>query len=125
MIDLDKIVAEYKKQKEIGKGKPNLDKNLQDGVCVELIRQWLSFGIGPRKTMLKSAGVAKREKKAAYIKAMLNRMERYWIEFCRQTGVSDHGYFKRYLSSYLKKLYAIWIDEPVTDKAEAGNTKIS
>lgn len=106
-MDIDKIVAEYQKKKKEGKGTQNLEENLLNGVCVEMLKQWLAHGIGTRKTQLKDAQRTETRKNA-YIKAMLNRIDWHWREFCGKARISRPEYFKKFLSGYHKKLYDIW-----------------
>lgn len=117
MIDTQSILKEYKKQERAGLAKvekeeltlDDLNKNLKDGVCLELLRLWLGFGVGNKKTKLKDARKAKTQsRKRSHIKAMLNSVERYWIELYPQLSDAKEGDFKEFLSGYKRKLYDIW-----------------
>lgn len=117
-MDTQSILIEYKKQERAGivkieKGEltqDELNKNLNDGVCLELMRLWLGFGIGNAKTKLKDSGMAKTQsRKIDHIKAMLNKVEEYWIDLCPELNDAYGSYFKVFLSGYHKKLHDIWV----------------
>lgn len=96
------MIEEYRKQETIGlKTEKDIEamyENLFYGVCLEIIRRWLSGKTG----RLRDA----KDKKE--IKMMIDKLEHQWIEFRSEIGRSDDGYFRRFLEENHKKLYAIW-----------------
>lgn len=117
-MNIESILKEYKKQERAGLARVEkeeftlgeLNKNLKDGVCLELLRIWLGFGVGNKKTKLKDSRKAKTEsRKRDHIKAMLNSVERYWIKICPQLNDAMNDDFKKFISGYHKNLYSIWI----------------
>ena len=118
MIDIDLILKEYRKQKTIGDeqvkqkkiSKSQLDKNLMDGICIELIRVWLLNGVGRNSSKLKDAKRAKTSSRnLAYKRAMLKRLERCWFEMCLEIEGASNGYFKAFTSNFNNNLRDIWV----------------
>lgn len=89
---------------------PELNKNLLDGACLELVKDFLANGVGRNKTKMKDAGRTSLHK-STHIRAMLNRVNERWIDFSSQVGINQPGYFKDFLNGFHPKLHSIWLSD--------------
>jgi len=96
------MIEEYRKQEAIGLKKEKdieaMYENLFQGVCLEIIRRWLSG----------KAGRLRDAKDNKEIKIMIDKLDKQWVDFRTEIKKSDDGYFRKFMEKSYKKLYAIW-----------------
>jgi hypothetical protein len=119
MIDVDQLAKQYREQYKSGsdqikKGMLNISQkelrnNLLTGVVFEMIRIWLSSGIGKRKTRIRDVQGAPF-RRLIHITAMLNRLEKHWKEFIKKIRIKNQDeYFVEIIKQQIPDLYALWV----------------